>query len=770
MSIEQNINNKLSSLIRDELNIVARKLKIKRYRILTIDDLKEKILSLDQAKVKKALDLSWWDIHRVLFEKTLAVVSVLGFGLAIYQAVCPGPTKKEFVEGIDPISHDVKQIQSTLSGNPEFAAKAIISFIQQNADAEIAKHPVDWMQNEEIGRECERQVSKVKDLMEMVQKGLTDKSTPIYVQAVAILSSSDPVGGGPVNALAYLKASKMRILDEMNVYAADEETAQNKKKESLRPLLLAADLYEASLEWDLALECRRIVVKNAPMWWNAQTGLGLFLAHRALWAEADIHLRCAVDLATDEAIKAESLNNLSYLRVEQGLYSQAEILMSESLQIRERVLGKEHPKTIELIMGLAVIYGHQGKYEQSQKLLEHAIKVNEQVLGKEHPDTVNVANNLAALLINKGDHVRGCQMLMNSRNRDLKSGVYSPTSLNMALNVAGMYYLEGDLANAQQLNEGLLKVCERQLGYDHPETLRIVHNLALTFSAKSDEVDALKLITRAIKGRERVLGKEHPDTLASLREMVKMLVRKGDYSELPPLYERLLSASEQTLGLEHPDTLEIRKSLAVVLGNSKEYARSQRLLTQVLEARERVLGKDHPDTLASVHDLAHLLLMKGDYATALTLYERAVEVRERVLGKEHVDTLLSIGELAIVLCYRREYIKAKPLYERVFESSERSKGRDHPETLDIVNSLAKVHYQQGDYKVAQSYYERLLRFYLITSKKMQQPHAKLMESSGGFVQCMINQGRSEPDSLKVLADISKPYGMDVILTGGNVAR
>jgi len=46
-----------------------------------------------------------------------------------------------------------------------------------------------------------------------------------------------------------------------------------------------------------------------------------------------------------------------------GKYDAAEPLYRETVQLREKVLGKEHPNTLTRINNLAVLLNRQGKYD-----------------------------------------------------------------------------------------------------------------------------------------------------------------------------------------------------------------------------------------------------------------------------------------------------------------------------------------------------------------------------------------------------------------------
>lgn len=91
---------------------------------------------------------------------------------------------------------------------------------------------------------------------------------------------------------------------------------------------------------------------------------------------------------------AESLNNLAEVYRAQDLYSKAEGLHLQALNIRREMLGEEHPSTAQSLNNLAVIYAYQGDYCQAEVLMVQALNILENYLGSNHPDTISTHESL----------------------------------------------------------------------------------------------------------------------------------------------------------------------------------------------------------------------------------------------------------------------------------------------------------------------------------------------------------------------------------------
>jgi tetratricopeptide (TPR) repeat protein len=78
----------------------------------------------------------------------------------------------------------------------------------------------------------------------------------------------------------------------------------------------------------------------------------------------------------------------------QGKYLEAEQMHRQALELKEEVLGREHPDTLGSMNNLAETFRHQGKYLEAEQMHQQALDLYKKVLGQKHPDTIRCENNL----------------------------------------------------------------------------------------------------------------------------------------------------------------------------------------------------------------------------------------------------------------------------------------------------------------------------------------------------------------------------------------
>ncbi|HEY6402969.1 MAG TPA: tetratricopeptide repeat protein, partial [Blastocatellia bacterium] len=338
-----------------------------------------------------------------------------------------------------------------------------------------------------------------------------------------------------------------------------------------------------------------------------------------------------------------------------GNYDEALRLAARALEIRERLLGAEHPDVAAALYSLGYFYTDKGEYDKVEPLYQRALAIYEKAPDKDPLNTANILNDLGAL-----------------------------------------YYYQGKYGEAERLYKRSLDILEKAFGKGLPSAAEIFNNLAALHVAQGKYVEAEPLHQRALEIREKTLGKDHPSTAQSLNNLASVYDYQGKYEEAEPLYKRALDIRERTLGKDHPTTSVTLNNLASLYSSQGKYEQAEPLYRRSLDIREKALGKDHPSTATGLSNLAFIYGLKGKYEEAEPLYKRVLDIRERALGKDHPDTCVSLSNLGKLYFAQRKYGEAEHLYKRALDISERALGKDHPFTAIVLKYLAILYTAKFD--------------------------------------------------------------------------
>src|SRR6266851_2792298 len=321
-------------------------------------------------------------------------------------------------------------------------------------------------------------------------------------------------------------------------------------------------------------------------------------------------------MAKDPDAQAGMMQVMGEVYLNLGLFSRAKDLEQQSLEIRRRVLGPEHPDTLNSMSDLADALNHDGHYAEAEKVDRETLDLRRRVLGPEHPDTINSMNNLEVCLIYLGRYPEAEKLgreTLDLRRRVL--GPEHPQTLNSMSNLAGVLSAERRLPESEKLNRETLNLYRRVLGPENPQALRLMHNLAFVLSLEGRYAEAEKLDREALDLRRRVLGPEHPATLETMRDLSVDLSRERRYAEAEKLIGDTTNLSRRILGPENQFTASTVYCLGGIEARKGNRPKALSLLRQALDTGlnpSDALEMENDPDLTSLHNDPRFIAMVAE--------------------------------------------------------------------------------------------------------------------------------------------------------------
>ncbi len=78
-----------------------------------------------------------------------------------------------------------------------------------------------------------------------------------------------------------------------------------------------------------------------------------------------------------------------------GRIGEAVRLLERNVEASERILGSDHPETLQSVNSLAFAYRDAGRISEATTMHQRALATHVRVLGPDHPDTIKSRTNLA---------------------------------------------------------------------------------------------------------------------------------------------------------------------------------------------------------------------------------------------------------------------------------------------------------------------------------------------------------------------------------------
>jgi len=141
------------------------------------------------------------------------------------------------------------------------------------------------------------------------------------------------------------------------------------------------------------------------------------------------------------------MNNLALVFERQDKLGEARQLHEETLQLRRRLFGMEHPDTLQSMMNLATVLRDQGQLEEARKLFEETLILDRRIRRPDYPARITLMGSLASVLGRLG-HQKEARKLYEE-TLALSRGVYGPEHPDTLLTGNSLAWLLATTPNPQ---------------------------------------------------------------------------------------------------------------------------------------------------------------------------------------------------------------------------------------------------------------------------------------------------------------------------------
>lgn len=249
-----------------------------------------------------------------------------------------------------------------------------------------------------------------------------------------------------------------------------------------------------------------------------------------------------------------------------GIYHKSKYFYNKTLQISERIFGKEHLFTATSYNNLANIYERLGDIDKAEPLYIKALKIRENILGENHPHTAQSYNNLATLYLSiKTYNKKIEQLLLKALAINEKIlGESHPMTSTFYNNLAGFYYSIERYKEAEYFYLKDLKICEKIHGLKHPDTAFSYSNLAVLYKELENYKKAETFYYKALEIRKSILGEEHDDTASSYNNLAIFYFVQEKYEKAQLYMNKAVSILSNIFPIEHPKLIKAKKGLSLI--------------------------------------------------------------------------------------------------------------------------------------------------------------------------------------------------------------
>jgi serine/threonine protein kinase len=344
-----------------------------------------------------------------------------------------------------------------------------------------------------------------------------------------------------------------------------------------------------------------------------------------------------------------------------GLYQKAEPHLSRALELRQRILGENHPDTLHSINELGNEIASTNRWMEAEPILRKGLAAARPALGDDHPTTLDLLHNHAWVLANLGR-----------------------------------------FAEAEQLDRECLEIRLRVLGPEHENTLTTMRNLAdhLTYAGKWLEAEAIA--RDCLRTSLRAFPKDHPQIIVAREGLVFALMSQEKAPELEEEARENLAAATRVWGPNHPRTWHCTYAVGLALYLQGKLEAAEQISRQAFEAARRVYTSNAPWEGEYQLVVGPVLQAEGRWNEAETTLQKCVAILRPLLGAENPIVLGRLCTLGTVLQALGERVEAGKVLRETLDTQRKVLPAGHIDIAESIYAWAEYLVEAGESRQAEA--------------------------------------------------------------------
>lgn len=297
-------------------------------------------------------------------------------------------------------------------------------------------------------------------------------------------------------------------------------------------------------------------------------------------------------------MEASRLLNLARFEVTTGRLNESPKLTERALELKERLLGPDHPDIADVLLFRAQVYSQRGDSWTAQASLERALTIETNAFGPDHHHLAEFLTKIGNIYLDLGEAAKARETFERALEITEKApGPDRTYIVETLLGLASVYEGMEEYAEALPLLERARTLAERVDGSDSYELVEVLLRLAGVQYAVRAYAEARTLHERALVISERLHGPDGSGVAISLHGLAADLLAENRYGEALPLLERALPIFVLR-GYMIDEMAETQFMLARALqAHNRDHARA---LALAGAARDRFREIGHADKIAEV--------------------------------------------------------------------------------------------------------------------------------------------------------------------------
>ncbi|KAF1686235.1 hypothetical protein B1992_08350 [Pseudoxanthomonas broegbernensis] len=254
-------------------------------------------------------------------------------------------------------------------------------------------------------------------------------------------------------------------------------------------------------------------------------------------------------------LSAEVRFGIGYSMLSRFRLEQAAPQIERALRDSERLYGRDDPRTLRVVEGLAGLRHAQGRIADAEAAYLDGIARSERAQLQRDPVYLYLVSNLGLLYMSQDRYEDAGVMLDRAlalwQSAHRREGADADHA-NLLSNLAQVAHARGQLARSEALYGQAQAQFERLHPQGSPDLAVVLGNRGMLAEDRDDLTGALALYRQSLDVRERVFAGDHPSTVVGLANVARLLVATGDSTRAVTMAERGAAMADRVFSGPHP--------------------------------------------------------------------------------------------------------------------------------------------------------------------------------------------------------------------------
>ncbi len=341
----------------------------------------------------------------------------------------------------------------------------------------------------------------------------------------------------------------------------------------------------------------------------------------------------AEGLSDQPLVKAALLQAIGEARPGLGLWVESVEPFGKAKEIREQVLGKNHPDTLRSTASLAAALNRLNRRIEAEKMYEQVLAAQKNILGPDDPQTINSMTTLAYIYRLNGRYPQALSMADDVyKKRSKLHGPDHDHTMDAATRLGAVYTAIGRFDEAIELQEKALNHWRK----NKPQfASTAAGSLAATCYYAGRYEQSLALFQECAAAQEMKLGRDHLDTQNALNMIATCYMKLDRHNEAVPIFEEAVEVADKKLGSGSREAVNYRMKLGKVYREVGREEDAIRVFETALVAARPVYGPASRDAIDLTNSLIAIYPDEQHIDQAVSHCDKGLaEMREK-LGEKH---------------------------------------------------------------------------------------------------------------------------------------